>query len=363
MADHPDIAAFARAHDPDRFLCALFAPAARRGPLFALIGLNHELARAREAATNPIAALIRLQWWREVVEEAAAGRPPRRHEVALPLHAAIASGALDPRDLLAMADAREAEAEEGGIPTRAAFDAYLRGTAGGFAVAAGRLLGASGEALVRLQSLGAAYGLAGVLRSVPHHAAAGRCLLPGDALAEAGALARGVGRGARRRGAGHPRAGATGAERLAGAQASPPIPPARSRPRCRRCSRARPAAPRGGREVRRRAFRRPRRSSGGAARRATRGAELRILARRTGRRARADAPSGRAWRQRPPPRRGEQGAGHAAQPSAARRFEDAGRHSPPCKLAGRTARAALSKPAAPCSPSPFGATTFDAGAA
>jgi phytoene synthase len=192
MADHPDIAAFARAHDPDRFLCALFAPAAKRGPLFALIGLNHELARAREAATNPIAALIRLQWWREVVEEAAAGRPPRRHEVALPLHAAIAAGALDPQDLLAMADAREAEAAEEGIPSRGAFDAYLRGSAGGFAVAAGRLLGASGEALVRLQSLGAAYGLAGVLRSVGHHAGAGRCLLPGDALAEAGLSAEAV---------------------------------------------------------------------------------------------------------------------------------------------------------------------------
>ncbi len=192
MAEHFDIGAFARTHDPDRFLCALFAPAECRGAFFALIAFNHELARAREAATNPIAALIRLQWWREAVEEAAAGRPARRHEVALPLHGAIASGALDPADLGAMVDAREAETAEEGIPTRAAFDAYLRGTAGGFAVAAGRLLGAEGEALVRLQSLGAAYGLAGVLRSVGHQAAAGRCLLPADALAQAGLDAEAV---------------------------------------------------------------------------------------------------------------------------------------------------------------------------
>ena len=39
---------FARAHDPDRFLCALFAPADRREALFVLIAFNHELARARE---------------------------------------------------------------------------------------------------------------------------------------------------------------------------------------------------------------------------------------------------------------------------------------------------------------------------
>jgi phytoene synthase len=176
------IAVLARRHDPDRFLCALFAPAESREAMFALIAFNHELARAREAATNPLAAAIRLQWWREAVEEAAAGAPPRRHEVAAPLHAAIASGALDAGSLTAMADAREAETEEGGIPSREALHAYLRGTAGGFAVAAGRLLAAPAATLVGLQALGAAYGMAGLLRAVPVLAAQGRCLLPRDLL-------------------------------------------------------------------------------------------------------------------------------------------------------------------------------------
>src|SRR5918997_2221302 len=88
------LAALARRHDPDRFLCALFAPAPRREALFALIAYNHELARAREAARNPLIALMRLQWWRETVADAAAGKPPRRHEAAAPLHAAIVSGLL-----------------------------------------------------------------------------------------------------------------------------------------------------------------------------------------------------------------------------------------------------------------------------
>ncbi|TDG22551.1 hypothetical protein E2C05_26685, partial [Paracraurococcus ruber] len=179
------MAQFARRHDPDRFLCALFAPAPRREALFALIAYNHELARAREAARNPLAALLRLQWWRDAVAAAAAGKPPLRHEVAAPLHAAILAGDLSPEDLTAMADAREAEAEEEGIPGRAAFDAYLRGTAGGFAVAAGRLLGAPAASLPALQQAGALYGLAGVLRSLPALAAQGRCLLPLDALAAA----------------------------------------------------------------------------------------------------------------------------------------------------------------------------------
>ncbi|NMJ42239.1 squalene/phytoene synthase family protein [Roseomonas sp. JC162] len=184
--------AFARAHDPDRFLCALFAPAEAREAIFALIALNHELARAREAATNPLAAMIRLQWWRDAVEEARAGRPPRRHEVAGPLAAVIAEGGLDPDALIALADAREAEAEEGGLATEEAFVAWLRGTAGGWSAAAGRALGASAEEAETLRGLGAAYGLAGVLRNIPAHAGQGRCLLPLDRLARAGLNAEAV---------------------------------------------------------------------------------------------------------------------------------------------------------------------------
>ena len=158
MARPPElspVAEFARRCDPDRFLCALFAPPERREALRA-DRLQPRARPAREAAKTPLIALMRLQWWREAVEHAAAGKPPRRHEVAGPLHSAITAGMLDAEDLLALADAREAEAEEAGIPTRSAFAAYLRGTAGGFAVAAGRLLGAAPALLPALQQAGAA---------------------------------------------------------------------------------------------------------------------------------------------------------------------------------------------------------------
>ena len=184
--DVPDLTDFVRRHDPDRFLCALFAPAAARPALFALIAFNHEIARAREATTTPIATLIRLQWWRDAVEEAAAGRPARRHEVASPLHEAIIAGRLAPRDLLGLIDAREVEAEESGIPTRGSFGAWLRAGAGGMALAMAGVLGVPDTNLPEVQRLGAFQGLAGVLRSVAAHAAQGRCLLPRDALAEAG---------------------------------------------------------------------------------------------------------------------------------------------------------------------------------
>ena len=173
-----DLAALVRRHDPDRFLTALFAPPQKRDALLALIAFNHELARAREATSEPHLALIRLQWWRDTVEGAA-----RRHEVATPLRAALDAGLLHRGDLLAMIDAREAEADPA-IETLAAWRGYVSGTSGGLAVASGRLLGAPDPEALR--PFGAAYGVAGVLRSIPLLASQQRCLLPRDVLASQG---------------------------------------------------------------------------------------------------------------------------------------------------------------------------------
>lgn len=170
------IGALVRRHDPDRFLTALFAPVEKREPMFALFAFNHELARAREVASLPILALIRLQWWREVVEGMR-----RRHEVAGPLGEALDSGALLAADLQAMIAGREAEADER-MADHAAWTGYVLGAFGGVAVAAGRLLGAGDSDLVRLQLLGAAYGCAGQINSVAMLAGQERCQLPDDLL-------------------------------------------------------------------------------------------------------------------------------------------------------------------------------------
>jgi phytoene synthase len=170
------LAALVRTQDPDRFLTALFAPAERREALFVLFAFNHELARAREVVSQPLLALIRLQWWREVVEGAR-----RRHEVAGPLGEALDAGQLDGDVLLEMIAAREQEADAE-VADRAAWLGMIAGSAGALAGAAGRVLGASAEDLARLRALGTAYGVAGVLRSVAALARQERCLLPADVL-------------------------------------------------------------------------------------------------------------------------------------------------------------------------------------
>ena len=166
------LAAFVRRHDPDRYLTALFAPAERRETLFALYAFNHELARAWEVASHPTLALIRLQWWREVVEGAA-----RAHEVATPLMAQVAAGRLEAADLLALVEGRERRAD--GLETLADWQATIEATAGRLADVAGRALGAGPEAWVRLRALGSGYGAAGTLRTAPDVCAGDRPKLAG----------------------------------------------------------------------------------------------------------------------------------------------------------------------------------------
>ncbi len=183
MPDVPlsEIAALARRNDPDRFLCALFAPAEARETLFLLTAFNHELARARTATSNIMTALIRLQWWRDALDEVVSGNPVRRHEVTTPLAEAIRAGRLDAADLLPMIDAREAEVEEE-MPSQEALMAFLRGSSGGYAVAAGRVLGAPPAAMPGLQAAGTVYGMGLLLRGIAANAMQDRCLLPADLL-------------------------------------------------------------------------------------------------------------------------------------------------------------------------------------
>jgi phytoene synthase len=170
-----------RRHDPDRFLTVLFAPPERREVLITLYAFNHELARAREVASQALLALIRLQWWREVVEGEA-----KAHEVATPLLALIADGRLDRATLLALIEAREAEVD-GDLPTMDAWRGWLLAGAGGLAVAAGQALGVTEPAVLEgLRLRGAAYGVGGLLRSRLVLAAQGRAPWPGDLLAQRG---------------------------------------------------------------------------------------------------------------------------------------------------------------------------------
>jgi phytoene synthase len=165
-----------RRADPDRYFCNLFAPAEARGKLTVLYLFNHELARAREIASQPILALIRLNWWREVVDGQA-----KHHEIATPLFEALQAGIFEAEDLRGLITAREQEAEAE-MPDLECFLAYARGTAGRLARIAGKILGVDSRAV---EDLGTAYGISGILRAAAFLRAQDRSLLPVDGTPEA----------------------------------------------------------------------------------------------------------------------------------------------------------------------------------
>ena len=172
-----------RRSDEDRYHAALFAPAERRGHLFALYAFHHEIARVAESVREPMMGAIRLQWWREALQGAREGRP-REHDVARGLAALSAAHDLPLAQFEAMIDARESDAAEFAFEDLAALEAYADATSGNLMRLAAQMLGAPNDALAR--EAGIAHALAGILRAIPFHAARGKVYLPEDLLRETG---------------------------------------------------------------------------------------------------------------------------------------------------------------------------------
>jgi phytoene synthase len=170
-----------RQHDRDRFQTVLFAPADRREALFALYAFNYEIARIPEAVREEMLGRIRLQWWREIVEAAYAGRPPRRHDTVEILSETINRYDLTQACFERLIDARAADLPGTPPPTLAALEEYCEASSGCLVHLAAEALGVRGEAVSgAARGVGIAYALAGLLRAMPHHAAAGRSYLPDE---------------------------------------------------------------------------------------------------------------------------------------------------------------------------------------
>lgn len=180
------LAEFVRAHDPDRFLTALFAPPARREALFALYAFNFEVARVREIVSDAMIGQIRLQWWRDALAEIVEGRTPRAHEVVTPLASAIRDHALPPALFERLLDARELDLDDQPPPSLASLSTYLDGASGALIELALAILGTGHEGHEAAHAAGIGYGLAGLLRALPFHAGANRLYLPADLMARHG---------------------------------------------------------------------------------------------------------------------------------------------------------------------------------
>ncbi len=164
--------------DPDRFRAAMAAPPEARKVLFPLWALNLEVARAPWVTEEPLIAEMRLQWWKDALEEIAQGGPVRRHEVTTPLAEAIKPE--DANLLSDLVDARRRDISGEPFADLGALTTYLNRTSGHLTWAGMRALGADPRAEDAARDFALATGLARYLKAAPDLVARGREPFPVD---------------------------------------------------------------------------------------------------------------------------------------------------------------------------------------
>ena len=170
-----------RQQDPDRYLvCTLLPPAGRRVAM-ALFALDLELARIRDAVSEPMLGEMRLQFWRDTLT-AVAGGEVRAHPVAQALAAAM------PKDiplagLLGLVDARARDLDETPMTDLAELSTYASATAGAINVVLLSMLGINDpDVAAAARAAGTGWALVGFMRALPRHLARRRLSIPEEIL-------------------------------------------------------------------------------------------------------------------------------------------------------------------------------------
>ncbi len=182
----PGVREAAMRGEPDRYLAATLAPPAARPGLAAIAAFSAELARIPASVSEAMMGEIRLQWWRDALDDGRRGvlsgnpiadaliQAERRHNLA-------------PELLLAMIDARELDLA-GGLPQDdAGLTAYLEAIEGNPFRLALVVLGARrSEDRALATAAGFAYGVARSLGRLPMLLHNGGFPLPAERLRAAG---------------------------------------------------------------------------------------------------------------------------------------------------------------------------------
>ncbi|MFN0194903.1 MAG: phytoene/squalene synthase family protein [Aestuariivirga sp.] len=170
--------------DKDRYLASLFAPSNLQPHLHALYAFNIEIARIRDAVTEPQLGEIRQQWWIDTLD-AIYGREAPPHPVAQALARAIEKGDLPKHALRGIILARQFDLYSDPMPSLHDLEGYLGETESAIMQLASLIL-AGNDALGSAEAsglTGVALGLTRMLRQLPLHRSRGQCYIPRDMLA------------------------------------------------------------------------------------------------------------------------------------------------------------------------------------
>lgn len=167
-----------REGDRDLWLASLFWPAEARPHAHAILAFGLEIARVRDAVSEPALGEIRYQFWRDILtNDAAAGHP-----VAEALLDTVRRFNLDVLRLQALLEARSFDLYDDPMPSEAGLENYLRDTTSVLFEAVARVLAPGRLPPPCVDAAGRAYGLVGMLRGLPYQVMRGQLYLPLDLL-------------------------------------------------------------------------------------------------------------------------------------------------------------------------------------
>lgn len=178
----------ARAYERDRYLTALLAPARHREALIAIAAFAGEVARIPAYVNEPMMGHIRLQWWRDTIDNQQAG-VKSGHPVADALAEVVKSYGLQRGLLTGYVDAQEIGLASDPPADDSALATHLAKTEGALFELAARVLAGADVAprfSAAISLAGRAYGIARLMVELPAYTAEKRTLLPGDRLVEVG---------------------------------------------------------------------------------------------------------------------------------------------------------------------------------
>ena len=159
------VRAVARDVDHDRYLAALLAPASARPDLLAIAAFHGEIARIPATVGEPTIAAIRLQWWRDQLDDGQMRSAP----VADAARRLVSGKPASLGDATTIIDAYEDLLQPAALSTSKAVDAFVDASQGAaFRLSASIVGSAPNDASTALiEAAARSYGRVQLLRALP----------------------------------------------------------------------------------------------------------------------------------------------------------------------------------------------------
>lgn len=186
--ERPDpLLAELREADRDRYLAVLLSPEEHRPALTALYLFNAELARVRERISEPLPGEVRLQYWRDLLEDSGHGES-QRNPLAARLLQTLETYHLPAAPLIGMSEARIFDLYDDPMGSLSDFEGYAGETASALIQLASLVLDSEKAAAASTAAghAGVAQAVAGSLLLMSRHRANGQVFIPTEILSATG---------------------------------------------------------------------------------------------------------------------------------------------------------------------------------